>query len=291
MSLVPAITALPDAPSRQDPTNFDTEADAFLGALPTLATQLNAAIDAINTLGGDLFKATSSSSVAIGTGSKAFTLAETGRAFYVGAKVRVADGAAPSTNYMTGVVTAFSGTSLTVNVTAVGGSGTIASWVIGLDGSLPSLADIGAAPLAAIGAGFSAHKNGAAQTLTHAVVTKLTFGTEEWDTNAWYDTSTSRFTPLVAGKYLVTLQATLANSAANDRLSVRIYKNGSAHRTNYIRSTTTGDCPGCVLTVIVDMNGTTDYIEAYGQVALFANSGTQDIEGAVTNTYFQAVRV
>lgn len=37
-----AITALPTPPSRQDPTNFATRADAFLGALPTFATEANA---------------------------------------------------------------------------------------------------------------------------------------------------------------------------------------------------------------------------------------------------------
>lgn len=37
-----AITPLPTPPSRNDPTNFSTRADAFLGALPTFATEANA---------------------------------------------------------------------------------------------------------------------------------------------------------------------------------------------------------------------------------------------------------
>ena len=41
MSITKTITALPTPPSRSDPTNFDTRADAFLGALPTLATEIN----------------------------------------------------------------------------------------------------------------------------------------------------------------------------------------------------------------------------------------------------------
>ena len=36
------ITALPIPPSRSDPANFATRADAFLGALPTFATEANA---------------------------------------------------------------------------------------------------------------------------------------------------------------------------------------------------------------------------------------------------------
>lgn len=45
MPLVPPqnIDALPEPPSTTDQDNFDPEADAFLGALPTLRTQVNAA--------------------------------------------------------------------------------------------------------------------------------------------------------------------------------------------------------------------------------------------------------
>ena len=39
----PPITALPTPPSRQDPANFATQADAFLGALPTFQSETNAA--------------------------------------------------------------------------------------------------------------------------------------------------------------------------------------------------------------------------------------------------------
>lgn len=39
----PPISTLPSPPSRQDPANFATEADAFLGALPTFQSQVNAA--------------------------------------------------------------------------------------------------------------------------------------------------------------------------------------------------------------------------------------------------------
>jgi len=39
----PPITTLPTPPSRQDPANFAIDADAFLGALPTFQSQVNAA--------------------------------------------------------------------------------------------------------------------------------------------------------------------------------------------------------------------------------------------------------
>lgn len=43
-----SITALPTPPSRSDPTNFASRGDAFLGALPTFATECNATAAAIN---------------------------------------------------------------------------------------------------------------------------------------------------------------------------------------------------------------------------------------------------
>lgn len=42
------ITALPTPPSRNDPSNFATRADAFLGALPTFATEANALASEVN---------------------------------------------------------------------------------------------------------------------------------------------------------------------------------------------------------------------------------------------------
>lgn len=43
------ITALPTPPTRQDPSNFNTRADAFLAALPTFATETNAVAGEVNT--------------------------------------------------------------------------------------------------------------------------------------------------------------------------------------------------------------------------------------------------
>lgn len=43
------ITALPTAPSRADPANFRTRADAFMAALPTFATETNTVAGEVNT--------------------------------------------------------------------------------------------------------------------------------------------------------------------------------------------------------------------------------------------------
>lgn len=85
--------------------------------------------------------ATSSSSVAIGTGSKSFTLSASGLFLGLACGVKLVD-AASSANYMIGLVTAYSGTSLTVNVLLTGGSGTISSWKLYLHSFGPQPAPV-----------------------------------------------------------------------------------------------------------------------------------------------------
>ena len=76
---------------------------------------------------------TSTTSMTIGTGSKTFTtnVSSTDTAFIVGNRVRLIYDA---TNYMEGTITAFSGTSMTVNVDTTAGSGTYTTWSVGLTG-------------------------------------------------------------------------------------------------------------------------------------------------------------
>ena len=78
---------------------------------------------------------TSITSNTIGTGSKTFTvnIPSTSDAYTVGSRIRVASSVSPS-NFMEGVITAYSGTTLTVDVDTVGGSGTYTSWNFSIAG-------------------------------------------------------------------------------------------------------------------------------------------------------------
>ena len=77
-------------------------------------------------------QATSTTSMTIGTGSKSFTLVQTGKAFVVGQWVSITAAASPASNWMAGAITAFnSGTgAIVVDVVIVDGVGTLPSWVI-----------------------------------------------------------------------------------------------------------------------------------------------------------------
>lgn len=134
MTLNP-LTLPPTAPSRSDPpATFITRADAFINWWSgTFAPEFNALLPEIVLAGSaNNYGATSTTSLAIGTGSKSLTV-QADKAFQIGQFVQIANTATPA-NYMFGQVTAYNASTgaLTVLVSAVGGSGTFAAWTIGL---------------------------------------------------------------------------------------------------------------------------------------------------------------
>jgi hypothetical protein len=78
---------------------------------------------------------TSASSVSIGTGAKSFTVVESDRGWGIGARLRISSDASPTTHWMEGVVTSYSGSSLQVTVDLIAGSGSRADWTINLAGN------------------------------------------------------------------------------------------------------------------------------------------------------------
>lgn len=83
---------------------------------------------------GAPFSATSASAITVGTGSKSFTLAETGKLFSLGQTVVVAETSAPATVQMSGIITAFNSATgaMTVNVGSATGAGSHSDWTISL---------------------------------------------------------------------------------------------------------------------------------------------------------------
>jgi hypothetical protein len=82
---------------------------------------------------------TATGSFSIGTGSKTFTtnLDASTTSFAVGQYVRVYSTSVPS-QFMEGLITAFSGTSLTVNVTFTSGGASFTNWSVSLSGAAGS---------------------------------------------------------------------------------------------------------------------------------------------------------
>jgi hypothetical protein len=114
------------------PTEFETAAsfNNFI-ATPTATPAIGGALEGGFHTGLIWNQVTqSATSTAIGTGSKTFTVTDSAPLFYSGQAVEVRSRANPATARMIGTVTGSSGTTLTVNVTSVDGSGTLTDWSV-----------------------------------------------------------------------------------------------------------------------------------------------------------------
>jgi hypothetical protein len=106
---------------------------------------------------------------------------------------------------------------------------------------------------------FSAYKSASQTGLSSGTQTKITFDVEAFDTNSNF--ASSRFTPTIAGYYLINAGADIFATAMTT-YTISIYKNGTVYHQNG-NANTSGDAQVSI-SGIVYCNGTTDYIEIYG---------------------------
>jgi hypothetical protein len=162
--------------------------------------------------------------------------------------------------------------SITVEAPSVAGTNTLT--LPAITGTLATTADIS-------GPAFSAYQS-SSQTLSTSTNTKIQYQTERFDTNSNYDNVTNyRFTPTVEGYYQV--NASLGVGASATGVYTQIFKNGSLYEGSYDagHSTITS-----TISSLVYLNGTTDYIEIYG------NFGSGQVTAASSSqTWFNAVLV
>ena len=117
--------------------------------------------------------------------------------------------------------------------------------------------------------------------------TKKTFSTEVYDSDSTY--SSSRFTPGVAGKYMLTVKLSVFNTTNNSQPYMWIYKNGSQMDDPYFSQFRDGDSANAsfftfTLNAIVDADND-DYYEIYFR----KNDGGNT--GGSYDGYFGAFRI
>lgn len=130
------------------------------------------------------------------------------------------------------------------------------------------------------GPAFSAIPSAASTNISSSTWTKVTLDTEVYDTNSNF--ASSRFTPTVAGYYQINFIANLGTSANNGLwFGTAIYKNGAAYAQAFpvfpagnVQSYTNNLSP------IINMNGSSDYLEFYVNVYVLA--GTPNYGGGST---------
>lgn len=139
---------------------------------------------------------------------------------------------------------------------------------------------------AGYGPAFSAYSS-STTSMTNSAFTKIAFQTEEFDTANCFDSTTNyRFTPGVAGYYQ--FNAVLAMPGGTYAVGLVFYKNGSRFKDgNFIvNNTTTGSIN--VVTALMYMNGSTDYVEVYGYQS---SGGAVNCNTGASQTYFQGFLV
>jgi hypothetical protein len=137
-------------------------------------------------------------------------------------------------------------------------------------------------------------KIGTNQSTNNTIVTKLQFSNEIYDSSSCYDHVTNyRFTPNVAGKYYVSLIAKAEGLTTNTFNDVNAYirKNGSNLFISGIGNYATFSFRSLGVSAygIVDMNGTTDYLEAFADV--YQNPITFGQSVFQTSSVFLAYRI
>ena len=121
--------------------------------------------------------------------------------------------------------------------------------------------------------------NSSVQTFSVSTWTKISFQTENWDTNNNFASST--FTPTVAGYYLISacLNHEYA-STSGTATQTAIYKNGSRHYvTSYRFGSGIGPFGGIQASTIVYFNGSTDNVEIYA----WSNNDSPQVNVSGTN--------
>ena len=124
---------------------------------------------------------------------------------------------------------------------------------------------------------FEAYLGGSGgQSVSDNTITLVQANTEVYDTDSAYDTSTYRFTPQVAGKYLVYGSIQNESGSGSNLNGTYLYfrLNGSnilEVSNDYYNSQTRSDI--IQGSMIVDMNGSSDYVALYGRIDSISGSG------------------
>lgn len=116
--------------------------------------------------------------------------------------------------------------------------------------------------------------------------TKVSFNTEEFDTASCYDTSTSRFTPTVAGYYLIIASVQFYDTSVTNA-ALTITHNGSASKIGTYNPASQ-DYPVAQASAIMYFDGVDDYVEVY---ASHGNGSALNAAASQSNTWFQACLV
>jgi hypothetical protein len=132
------------------------------------------------------------------------------------------------------------------------------------------------------------------QNVSDNTLTKAQIDTEVLDTDNCFDNSTNyRFTPTTAGKYYIYGSVSASTDAGeNNFVDVHIYKNGSSYRlASHDPRFSKGQTFEPFTSAIIDMNGSSDYVELYAKVFKGGGSTTRFNGSSAKRTYFGGYKI
>ena len=132
---------------------------------------------------------------------------------------------------------------------------------------------------------FSAYSS-ALVSSTVSTFTKITYDTEDFDTNSNF--ASSRFTATVAGYYQFNATITFSGIVVVGAASlVTLYKNGSRFLDGNFAAQISGTTTFNSVSGIIYLNGSTDYVEVFG----YQTAGTQNIGSAQSSVKFTGAMI
>ena len=140
---------------------------------------------------------------------------------------------------------------------------------------------------------FEAKLNGD-QVMTNASTDKLQLSDEILDTDNCYDATTNyRFTPNVAGKYFIHGQVMTGenNGTALQKTYLKLRKNGTDYSQNFVDfRNNPGKNMSVSTAVILDFNGSTDYVELWVYYESNQHTGVSEVSSSA-GTFFGGYRI
>ena len=102
------------------------------------------------------------------------------------------------------------------------------------------------------------------QILSHGAFTKIDLDPPEFDRGGYFDAANNLYQPLVAGVYQVGVYIKFLSHVDAKRYDPALYKNGTRIRL-YTTSSSGAFDQGFGMSTLVEMNGTSDFLELFGR--------------------------
>lgn len=133
------------------------------------------------------------------------------------------------------------------------------------------------------GPAFRVYRATSTQSITSSTITKILFNAEDFDTSNCFDTTTSRFTPNVAGYYQLNwCVRTRSATASITDAAVMLYKNATQVALTELIGNFNSTAMSITGSTMIFMNGSTDYLE----LSTYVTGSSPFIDFDEKNTYF-----